>query len=146
MAGQPPAADDAAARTITELTSGPDLVQLDVGRPGIAWGPRRTVAFAVLAPLVLWSLLDSSHPLWALVPLAIGAGLALASYVPLRGESMATTLGSTCSAVGGIVPLACAASSLASPGTGSLVLGSGFVAFALYQRFGSGGACAAPSR
>lgn len=132
---------------ISELTSGPDLVTLSppARRLRSPMAGRRVLALSVLAPLVLWGLLDSEasagRPLWALALLSAGAGLALASYVPLRGESPADVLRSPCAAIGGVVPLACAAATLGSGGSGSLVIAGGFVAFALYQRFGNGGAC-----
>ena len=131
-----------ARESVVELTTGPSLIGLDDGPSGTRARipPRRRLALAILAPLIFWGLLRSQaveHPAWALALLSLVAGLSLATYVPLRGESLTDVLGSPCATIGGVVPLLCAASALSGAGNGSLLLASGFVTFALYQRLGN---------
>lgn len=138
-----PAADlpEADLLAVSRLTSGPDLVHVRPSLPrriAAWWVPRRVLAFAVLAPLVLWMLssLPVSHPLPLLLLVSGGVALSLTTYVPLTGESLPTILGSPCSAFGGVLPMACAVATLGrSPGSGLIAIG--FVAFGLYQRLGS---------
>lgn len=133
---------------ITRLTSGPSLIN---PRPSVTrrfagwWTPGRVLAALLLGPFTLWGLLTSesaSQPLAVLVAVSAGAAVSLASYVPPRGVTWRSLLGSPCSSVGGVLPLACALSVLVRGPEAAPLLALGFTAFALYQRFGANPACA----
>lgn len=135
--------------SVSELTRGTGLDLLQVqptlrDRAAAWWLPRRVAAMLVLTPLFLWTLLSSpaaGQSTLLLAVVSIGAALSLTSFVPARGQSLGDVLRSPCATVGGIVPLACAASMLARPTSGSAVIALFFIGLALVQRFSSASAC-----
>lgn len=127
---------------VTRLVSGPDLVSVRPSRADRVaawWAPRRVLAFVVLGAAVGAWLFDraAAHPAWFLAATAAVIALSLTSYVPLRGQSMDSVLGSSCSTVGGILPMACAASLLVRGPEGAPFLAAALMIFGLYQRFGN---------
>lgn len=140
--------------SVTELTGGAggDLLQIQPSlrdRTLAWWLPRRIAAMVVLTPLILLALLPSaaaSQSTFLLAVVSAGAALSLTSFVPAPGQGVGEVLRSPCATVGGVVPLACAASVLARPTSGSAVIALFFIALALVQRFSSASACSSPAR
>lgn len=96
----------------------PDATSLGVGRgasPASRWAPRRIVAALVLAPVFTAVLFATAGwdpagaPLWTVLSLATAAAaaVAVASFVPLRGQRLVPDVGcGSCSLAGGLMPLA----------------------------------------
>lgn len=114
--------------------------------------PRRLVAGVLTAPALFLLLLGAgggwapTEPVWTAVVAAaalVGA-ITLASYVPLRGEGLRTTLGcSPCAAASALTVLGAAFVLGSGPHQASMaVVALGLVAFGLYQRrTGTGTSC-----
>lgn len=134
---------------VTDLTHGPGIALLEI-QPSLRdravtwWLPRRVAVMVLLAPTILLTLLSSAaagQPTVLLAVVSVGAALALTSFVPAPGQSLRDVRRGPCATVGGIVPLACAASVLARPTSGSAFIAVFFLGFALLQRFSATSAC-----
>lgn len=138
---------------LRELTQVPatDEVQAPssrLGGLGAIWTPARLALAVALWPLLLgllwWSGSPSSLPLLALA--AGGVALSLVTYLPARGQSLATSIGAPCGIIGLVLPLLGAGAIRDGVDGPGVAYGVAMVAFGLVHRAVTGTACGPTTR
>lgn len=130
---------------VAELTSAPlGRIELTTSPAPWArawWTATRLIALTAVMIAAVTLLLGAAVSVPAALVLGAAAGWVAASYVPAHGQTMSETFGSSCSAVGGVLPTTCGLLTAAGGGTSSVLLGASLVGFGVLQRLRGPSAC-----